>query len=240
MENLENKYLELQNQHLSLEEEKNSKLEQVMELQCSLTLEKQEHEALLLSSSSQLDSLHSQIIHLEEQLQVKIEDFESEQERVMNSHLEMFIVQRCLCEMNDKNLFLYGECQKLLEASTCTENQNSQLKHKELMQKNELTSLSKPNGVLTKGIHLLLEALSIDLKQRTDGDMTEEVIVQIILAEIKNLLNSLSDTRDENHQLHLQVLFRHSLILIDYVLLVENLNIFKPMEIENFSTVLDL
>lgn len=176
-----------------------------MELQCSLTLEKQEHEVFLLSSSSQLASLHNQISLLEEQLCIKMDDFELEQQKVMNYLLEIFILKSCLHDVNDKNLFLFGECQNLLEASRCAKDQISQLKHTELMQKEELTSLSECNGVLMKGIHLLLDALSIDVNQKTASDITEEVLVQIILVEVNNLLNSLSDTWEENRRVLLQV-----------------------------------
>ena len=206
VENFESKFFQLQDQHLNLQREKDSTVRQVMELQSSFTLEKQEHEGLIMSLSSQLASSNNQICFLEEEIQVKVEDFEMEQQKFLNSLFEIFILRRCLSEMSEKNLFLYRECQNITDASRCAENQISQLKHKDLIQKKDLTSLSERNEVLSKGIHLLVEALSIDVKHRTEDDITDEVLVRTILNEIKNLINSISAAQDENRVLHVEVL----------------------------------
>ncbi|ONK60464.1 uncharacterized protein A4U43_C08F18770 [Asparagus officinalis] len=203
--NLEHKYFELQDQHKHLEKEKDSRAHQVMELQNSFQLEKQEYETRISSLSSQVSSLNNQIHLRKEEIQAKAMDFEMEQRKVMSSLFHIFILQRCLCEMNDKNLFLSGECQNLLEASKHAEGQISKLKWKEFMQKKEITSLSEHNDVINKGIHMLLEAFSIDVKHNTQDGLSDEVLAQFILPEVKKLLNSVSDAAEENKKLQLEV-----------------------------------
>lgn len=177
-----------------------------MELQSSLRLEKEDHEAVVLSLSRQLASLQNQICFLEEEVKIKSEDSEREQHKVMNSLFDIFILQRCLYDMKDRNLNLFGEYQNLLEASRSAEDQIFQLKHKELIQKEVITSLLEHINDLKKGIHLLLEALNLDVKDGYMKDIADEVFLQTILDETKNLVSSISDAQNESSQLRFQVL----------------------------------
>ena len=194
----------LQDQLTNLKREKDSTLHQVMELESSLRLQKQEHKALSLSSSSQLASLRRKIQLLQEEIRIRDEHFEVEQQKTISAHLENFVSQRCLCDMTDKILILSGECQNLLEALTCSKEQISHLEQKDLIQKKELTLLSNQHEILRARVHLIFGALNIDIHNATMDDPTDEVLVQAILGKIRNLLSSVSVANDENLCLHIE------------------------------------
>ena len=115
MEILEKKYSELEDKNFNIEWEKDSAFYQVLELERSLQLEKQERHAIVLSNKSQLASFETQLNLRQEEIRAKEDEFEMEQQKVMNALLENFILQRCLYDMKDRNSILSGVCQKLLE-----------------------------------------------------------------------------------------------------------------------------
>ena len=53
------------------------------------------------------------------------------------------------------------------------------------------------NEVLSNGICLLEETLSIDIMHKNENYIMDEALVQTVLSEIKNLINSISDVQDE-------------------------------------------
>jgi len=203
---LETKYLMLQDWNTNLGRENDSRLQQVMELESSLRLQKQEHEALTVSSSSQLASLQNQIHLLQEEIRVQDEDFEVEQQNTISAHLENFVSQRCLLDMKDKILVLSGDCQNLLEELRCSKEQISQLEQKNLIQNKELKLLTNQGEILRARVYLILEALNIDVKNGTLDYPTDELLVQAVLGKIRNLVSSISGANDENQRLQIEVL----------------------------------
>ena len=203
---LETKYLMLQDWNTNLGRENDSRLQQVMELESSLRLQKQEHEALTVSSSSQLASLQNQIHLLQEEIRVQDEDFEVEQQNTISAHLENFVSQRCLLDMKDKILVLSGDCQNLLEELRCSKEQISQLEQKDLIQNKELKLLTNQGEILRARVYLILEALNIDVKNGTLDYPTDELLVQAVLGKIRNLVSSISGANDENQRLQIEVL----------------------------------
>lgn len=191
-----------------------------MDLDGSLRLEKEEHEAVILSLSSQLASLQNQVHLLQEEIRVRDEELELGQQSTIKAQLQNFVLQGCLSEMKDSNLFVSGECQNLIDA-VCAEKQISELKHKDLIQNEELTLLLNRTNILRSRINLLLEGLYPDAKKETMNDLTDEAVLETISDGIKNLLSSISDACDENRCLHHELL-----VLVTH---------FKQIGLDNFQ-----
>ncbi|KAH0468211.1 hypothetical protein IEQ34_003244 [Dendrobium chrysotoxum] len=177
----------------------------------SFRTEKQKHESLIQSSEIQLVALDSQINLMREKAQLRDVEFEEQQQKYMNSMLEIFILQRCLSEMKEKNFILSHECQKHTEASRCAGELVSQLECSKLLLKEENALLVGHNARLMDGINLLLESLDINKKLlNTDGN--EDVFLETVLGEINNLLACISYSNDENQLLHMELSVCHTFL----------------------------
>ncbi|XP_073005395.1 protein NETWORKED 1A-like [Typha latifolia] len=196
LRNLEHRYEELQGKQLILEREKDLTLHQVVELQKMMKLERQEHIDLMQSSKSQLSALEKKICLLQEEGHRRELELEVEQHNIINAQIEIFILQRCLGDVKEKNLMLSVEWQKYQETSSVTAKLNLVQKEKCLIQEEEMESLSQRYEKLTKGIHLIIEALKLDQKYSSLDITKDEIILQLILHEIRYLLNTISDIQD--------------------------------------------
>ncbi|XP_020698182.1 protein NETWORKED 1A [Dendrobium catenatum] len=163
----------------------------------SSIIEKQKHKSLIQSIEIQLAALESHIHLLQDERKVRDIKIEEEEQKSMNSMLEIVILQRCLSEMKEENFTLLQECQKHLEASKCAAKLIKQLEDRELVQKENITLLREHISKVRDGIQLLLKPLNIN-KELMNIEGSEVVILPAILGEIKTLLASISDIRDEN------------------------------------------
>lgn len=191
----------MQQKYLALRKEQELALGQVQELHDVLEAEKQEHENLIQSSKRRQEMLDNQIQLLQEEAWIKDDQFETEQLKYMNAQVEIFILQKCLLEMEESNLLLSRECQKNIETLKCLEKQKSDLEHKYLLQKQTVASLSEHNEKLNEGIHGVLKELRSNKQCQSIDDMRDELLLQIVKDETKHLLSSLSDVQDENQSL---------------------------------------
>lgn len=200
---LESKYSELECKNLILGREKDSACHQVLELESSLKLERQERDALLLSTMSQLDSLKTQLDLLWEEKLVKDDELEKEQQKSVTALLEIFILKRSLCDMKDVNLVLSGEYQKVLEVSRSSVKLISEFVHERLIQEKEMMFKSEIIEKLKSGVFLLLKEFNIN-KETNDGTKSEELI-ETLLGEIVTMTRSAADTQEEAQALHLEI-----------------------------------
>lgn len=191
----------MQQKYLALRKEQELALGQVQELHDVLEAEKQEHENLIQSSKRRQEMLDNQIQLLQEEAWIKDDQFETEQLKYMNAQVEIFILQKCLLEMEESNLLLSRECQKNIETLKCLEKQKSDLEHEYLLQKQTVASLSEHNEKLNEGIHGVLKELRSNKQCQSIDDMRDELLLQIVEDETKHLLSSLSDVQDENQSL---------------------------------------
>ncbi|XP_072988351.1 protein NETWORKED 1D-like isoform X2 [Typha latifolia] len=184
LENLESKYEELEGKYLNLEREKDLTFHQVTEVQELMRQEREECKNLVHSSKGQLSALEKQICLLQEGGRRREEYLEVEQQKIINAQIEVFILQRCLCDMKENNLILSVELQKHQEKSMCAEKQNLEL-----------------TGKLTNWISLILKVLNLDHKYGSLDGMKDDLALQLILHEISYLLNRVSDAQDvkQNH-----------------------------------------
>ncbi|KAG1358640.1 protein NETWORKED 1D [Cocos nucifera] len=205
LEYLEVRYAALEDKHSSLLREKDLTLTQVKDLQDLLKLEKQVHETSIQSYKGQLVTLENQIHCLQKESHLMEEKLELEELKNMNALLDIFILQRSLCDMKEGNLILSKECQKHLEASLSAERLVSQLEKENLVQRGEMMLLTEHNEKLKEGIYHVVKTLNTNMNVGSVDGINGEVSLQNMMVDIKRLLNCISDAEDENRHLHIQI-----------------------------------
>ncbi|XP_065005218.1 protein NETWORKED 1D-like [Musa acuminata AAA Group] len=204
LRNLENSYTELEGKCSNLEWEKASILYHVAELQQLLRQEKDKHTALIDSSKNQLSTLEDQIYHLEKQGRQREEELEVEQHRIMNAQIEIFILQRCLCDMEEQSLSHSVGFQRHEENLRSAEKLIVELEQECLMNKKKMESLVEHNEKLREWILRIVKLLEIDLKYVSFDDVKDDFLLQLILCEVRHLLKSISEAYDEKQILILE------------------------------------
>ncbi|THU73962.1 hypothetical protein C4D60_Mb04t28360 [Musa balbisiana] len=204
LRNLENSYTELEGKCSNLEWEKASILHHVAELQQLLRQEKDKHTALIDSSKNQLSALEDQIYHLEKQGRQREEELEVEQHRIMNAQIEIFILQRCLCDMEEQSLSHSFGFQRHEENLRSAEKLIAELEQECLMNKKKMESLVEHNEKLREWILRIVKLLEIDLKYVSFDDIKDDFLLQLILCEVRHLLKSISEAYDEKQILILE------------------------------------
>ncbi|CAD5184876.1 unnamed protein product [Musa acuminata subsp. malaccensis] len=204
LENLDGRYRDLENRSLTLDMEKDSRLDCVAELQELLQLEKEEHSTLIQSSASQLSMLSNLIYVLREEGQEREEDFEKENYKIMNAQIEIFILQRCLCDIKEESLILSVGSKKHQEALRCAEKHILELEQKCLTQEKKIKSFTKHNEKLREWFHLIAKSLKINLRYISLDAIKDEGLLQLVFDEIIQMLHTISEAQDEKQHLLLE------------------------------------
>uniref|UniRef100_A0A5B6Z4R9 Uncharacterized protein n=1 Tax=Davidia involucrata TaxID=16924 RepID=A0A5B6Z4R9_DAVIN len=206
IQDLEKRYTELEEKYSGLEKEKESTLCKVEELRASLDVEKQEHASFTQLSDTRLAGMETQIHLLQEEGQLRKREFEEELDKAMDSQIEIFIFQRCVRDLEENNLSLLIECQKLLEASKLSEKLISELEHENLEQQVQVKSLFDQTNNLRRGIYQLLKALDIGLDHGCEDTIEQDqTYLNHVLEKLVNTKYSLGKTEDENQQLGVEM-----------------------------------
>ncbi|KAF8388096.1 hypothetical protein HHK36_026762 [Tetracentron sinense] len=201
-EDLEKRYTELEEKYSCLEKEKESTLCQVKELRVSLDVEKQERAIITQSSETQLAGLETQVHLLQEEGRRRKKEFEEELDKSLNAQVEIFILQKCVQDMEEKNFSLLIECQKHFEASKLSEKQISELGRENLEQQVEAKCLLNQIENLKMGIHQVWESLEMDQDYGCEDESEhDQKFLQHILGNIEEMKSSLFITQDEKQQL---------------------------------------
>ncbi|KAF7063576.1 hypothetical protein CFC21_070091 [Triticum aestivum] len=179
---LETQYAELEGRHLDLQQEKNTVRNEAVKLQELLRLEREKSKELTHSDKAQFSAIQKQIALLLEDGRHKENQLQEEEHKIVEAQIEIFILQKCLGDMAEANSDVSGQRQKQQEA------------HKVLEEK--LACLTQNNQKLTEGIGSVMEVLQFDEKYGSLDLMKVDVVVQLILHEIKCLLNTISDAQD--------------------------------------------
>ncbi|RZR92869.1 hypothetical protein BHM03_00021242 [Ensete ventricosum] len=193
LRNLENSYTELEGKCSNLEWEKASILHHVAEQQELLRQEKDKHTAL-----------NDQIHHLEKQGRQREEELEVEQHRFMNAQIEIFILQRCLYDMEEQSLNHSVGFQRHKENLIYAEKLIVELEQECLMNKKKMESSVEHNEKLREWILRIVKLLEIDLKYVSLDDVKDDFLLQLILCEVRHLLKSISEAYDEKQILILE------------------------------------
>ncbi|CAL5417658.1 unnamed protein product [Camellia sinensis] len=202
LENLEMRFAVLEQKYAGMEKEKESTLSQVEELKVSLGVEKQERASFALSSGARLPCLENHIQLLQEETRWRKKEFE-ELDKAMNAPFEIFVSQKFIQGMEQKNYTLLMECQKHVEASKLTEKLVSELESENPEQQVEAELLLDEIEKLRTGIyHQVFKALEIGLDNELDDEIAnEQIFVHHVKENIEDMKCSLSNYVDDKQQL---------------------------------------
>ncbi|KAA8550832.1 hypothetical protein F0562_002516 [Nyssa sinensis] len=202
IEDLDKRYTELEEKYSALEKERESTLCKVEELRASLDVEKKEHASFTLLSGTRLAAMETQIHLLQEEGQLSKREFEEELDKSMDSQIEIFVLQKCVQDLGEKNFSLLIKYQKLLEASRLSEKLISELEHENLEQQVKVKSLFDQTNKLRRGMYQLLKALDIGEDHASEDKIgQDQTYLKHILGKVENTKYSLGKTEDENQRL---------------------------------------
>ncbi|KAJ0264751.1 Protein NETWORKED 1A [Hirschfeldia incana] len=200
---LEKDFTELQGRYANLQRDKQFKNLQVEELRLSLATEKQERASYERSTDTRLADLQSNVSFLREECRSRKREFEEELDRAVNAQVEIFILQKFIEDLEQKNFSLLIECQKYAEASTFSEKLISELESENLEQQMETEFLLHEIDNCRGAIYQVFKALQLeaDCKTADQKIVKERVPVSRILGEINELKRSLSISEYEKQRL---------------------------------------
>ncbi|KAK8557237.1 hypothetical protein V6N13_013512 [Hibiscus sabdariffa] len=199
---LEFRFDKLEEKYSDLEKEKDSTLSQVEQLRDSLGVEQQERACYVLSSESRLADLENHVHLLQEESRFRQKEFEEEIDKAVKAQVEIFIFQKIVKDLEEKNLSLLIECQKHVEASKLSDKVIRELESESLEQQVEGEFLLDEIEKLRSGIYLVFRALQFDTVQ-SHRDMIEsdQVPFSHILDNVEDLKSSLSINQEEKQRL---------------------------------------
>lgn len=200
--NLEKRFATLEEKYSDMEKDKKSTVIQVEELRASLVVERDEHATHRHSTEARLENLENLVHQLREEHRLGKIEFEEELDKAVNAQVEIFILQKFMEDLEQKNLALLIECQKHIEASKFSDKVISELECENLEQQMELEFLLDEIRKLRMGIHQVYGALQIDPDGGNGKGMKqEEMHIPHILDHIEGLKGSLVKSQEEEQQL---------------------------------------
>ncbi|OAY49754.1 hypothetical protein MANES_05G080300v8 [Manihot esculenta] len=201
-EDLEKNFRELQQKYSTLVEERESTLHEVEELRVHLNAQKQEYASHAQLSESRLAGMATQIQLLQEDGLCVKKEHEEGLDKAFYAMTDIFILQKCVQDLEKNNLSLFLEYQKLLEASKLSEKLISELKHENLQQHMEVKSLYDQIDVLRVGLYTVLRTLGLDVKQGCeDKAEQDQMLLNHALDKLHETHNFLFEMQDKNQQL---------------------------------------
>ncbi|KAG5554655.1 hypothetical protein RHGRI_012268 [Rhododendron griersonianum] len=202
LENLERRMAEMERKYVGLEKEKESTLSQVEELKLSLGVEKQERASFALASGARLTCLENYVQLLQEETRWRRKEFEEEVDKAVNAQFEIFILQKFIEDMEQKNYSLKIECQKHIEASKFAETLISELESENLEQQVEAELLLDEIEKVRMGICKMFKALGVGLDVLPDDRIAnEQIFVNHAIDDIKDMKCAILDHEDNKQQL---------------------------------------
>ncbi|XP_076944406.1 protein NETWORKED 1D-like [Bidens hawaiensis] len=173
LKDLEMKYADLEEKYALMEKERDSTLEKVKELNVSLTLQNQEHLTFAEKNDKQLNALKSQIQLLEKQSETKNKEFEEELDKAFGSEINIFVLLKCIQDLEHNNLSLFNDYQKLQEALKLSESLINVLKLEKSEDQMKIKSLSDQNERFKNGMHRLLKLAGLSLNPGSENEQEE-------------------------------------------------------------------
>ncbi|KAK9930884.1 hypothetical protein M0R45_018189 [Rubus argutus] len=151
-----------------MEKEKESTLDAVEELRGSLHAEKRERASYIRSSESRLAGLENNVHLLQEERRLGKREFEEELDKAVNAQIEIFILQKFIQDLEEKNLTVYIECQRHVEASKFSDKLIKELESENLELQVEEEFLVEEIEKLRLGIYQVFRALQIETDTHED------------------------------------------------------------------------
>ncbi|XP_031112406.1 protein NETWORKED 1B-like [Ipomoea triloba] len=205
VECLEKRCTGLEERHALLERQKEAMHSQVEELRVSIHTEKHERASLALKSETRMTTLENHIHILQEESKWKKKEYEEELEKVTRAHFEIFVLQKFIKDMEEKNHSLVNECQKHVEASKLADKLISELENENLEQQVEAELLLDEIGRLRVGIYQVFKALETSSGCISEAKIeNEQIFLHHIFGSIEDMKCSLTKYEDYNQQLFVE------------------------------------
>ncbi|KAJ0621021.1 putative protein Networked (NET), actin-binding (NAB) [Helianthus annuus] len=163
LKDLETKYTDLVEKYSLMEKERESTIQKVEELNVSLALQNQEHVIFAEKNGKQLHAMRSEIQRLQEERRNKSKEFEEELDKAFDSEINIFVLSKCVQDLEENNLSLFNDYRKLQEALQLSESLVRVLKQEKTESQIKIKSLSDQNNRLKNGTHQLLKFAGISL-----------------------------------------------------------------------------
>ncbi|MBA0652996.1 hypothetical protein Goklo_020207 [Gossypium klotzschianum] len=201
LEDLEKRYMGLEEKHVGLEKERESTLREVEELQKSLEAEMQQHASFVQLSRTRETAMESQIHVLQGESLLRKKEYEEELDKAMNAQVDIFILQKCAQDLEDKNMSLLLECRKLLEASKLPEKLISELELGNCEKQVEIKALFDQITILRMGLYQMSRTLEIDDIHGCDDKIKQDqLVLDCVFGRLQEMQNSLLKSLDENQR----------------------------------------
>ncbi|CAN0857094.1 Protein NETWORKED 1A [Linum grandiflorum] len=198
LKDLERRFTRLEEKYSDLEKEKEFTLFQVKELYGYLGTEKQERACYIQSSESRLADLENQVHALREEGQLRKKEFEEELDKAVNAQVEVFILQKFIEDLEQKNRVLLLECQKHAETSKLSNKVISELESENLEQQVEVEFLLDEIEKYRMGVHQVFQSLQFDpIDEDEQGTDDGQVSFGRILDNIEYIKGLLQKEEDE-------------------------------------------
>lgn len=196
---LEKLHGELEGRCEHLENEKESTLRKVEELQISLEVEKQEHASHIEISGARLTEVRSEMHVLQEERQQRKTELDHVLDSAIASEIEIFVLRTTAQVLKENNCSLVTQNQILFEKSGLSEKEISRLEQSNVEQQSEIRSLSGHVNSLRSGTRQLLKVLSIAEDCACADDLElDQVYVNQLSSKLHHLKKSLCEAEDEN------------------------------------------
>ncbi|KAJ1433100.1 Protein Networked [Sesbania bispinosa] len=205
LKDLEKQHSELDLKHLELKAERESALQKVEELLVSLYAEREEHSRIVQLNEGHLAEKEFQIHILEEDAYYHRREYEEELDRAVHAQMEIFILQKCIQDLEQKNFSLLVECQRLLEASKMSDRLISKLEDDNVQKQVDANLLSEKIKILRIGLLQVLKTVDTNSKHWC-GDIIEEdqELLNHIYGKLQETQNSLVTVFNESQQVAIE------------------------------------
>ncbi|KAG5028990.1 hypothetical protein JHK87_012504 [Glycine soja] len=205
LKDLEKLHSELELKHLELKGEREPALQKVEELLVSLYSEREENSKVLKLNEDELAEKELQILILQEDANCKKKEYEEEVDRAIHAQLEIFILQKCIDDLEKKNLSLLVECQRLLEASKMSDKMISKLETENVQKHVDVNSLSEKIKILRIGLIQVLKTLDNN-SGHFGEDMLEEdqMLLNHIYGKLQERQKSFDTIFNGNQQMAIE------------------------------------
>ncbi|XP_019427067.1 PREDICTED: protein NETWORKED 1D-like [Lupinus angustifolius] len=202
LKDLEKQHSELELQHLELKGEKESALLKIEELLVLLYYEKEEHSRIMKLNEDDLADKELRIDALQKDVNCQNREYGEELDRAVHAQTEIFILQKCIQDLEEKNFSLVVECQRLLEASEMSERMISTLEIENVQKQVDVNSLSEKTKILRIGLLQVLKTLDINSKHLCEDKLEEDqMLLNHIHGKLQETQKSFVTTFNENQQL---------------------------------------
>jgi len=225
LKDLGKQHSELELKHSELKAERESALLKLEELLVSLYAEREEHSRIVQLHECHLAEKELQIFVLQEDADYQTKEYEEEMDRSVHAQMEIFILQRCIQDLEQKNFSLLVECQGLLEASKLSDRLISKLENDNTQKQVDVNSLSEKIKILRIGLLQVLKAL----------DVNSEPWCENMIEKDQELLNHVHGKIQETQSSFVTIFNESQQVAIENSVLVTFLGQLK-LEAENLLT----